>query len=79
MDKLKDAYDFINHYRKRNKSVPEDVIEEARNAEVEWLRLELTSAFQEHIQPILDKIESNMVVFHGVGLRLEWTRLRHTL
>ncbi|MBD5372087.1 MAG: hypothetical protein HDR75_01895 [Bacteroides sp.] len=62
MDKLKDAYDFINHYRKRNKPIPEDVIQEACDAEVEWLRLELASAFQEHIQPILDKIESSLTL-----------------
>lgn len=62
MDKLKDAYDFINHYRKRKKPVPEDVLQEARDAEVELLRIELASAFQEHIQPILDRIESNLTL-----------------
>lgn len=69
MDKLKDAYDFINHYRKRNKPVPNDVLQEARDAEVELLRLELASAFQEHIQPILDKIESKMTLIceHNPG------------
>lgn len=69
MDKLKDAYDFINHYHKRNKPVPDDVLQEAYDAEVELLRLELASAFQEHIQPILDKIESKMILIceHNPG------------
>lgn len=62
MNKLQDAYDFINHYRKRNKPVPDDVIQEARDAEIEWLRLELMSAFQKHIQPVLDQIKSDMTL-----------------
>lgn len=62
MEKLQDAYDFIKHHTKRNIPVPEDVLHEAQEAEIEWLRLELASAFQEHIQPILDRIESNLTV-----------------
>lgn len=62
MDKLQDAYDFLNHYRKRNKPIPEDVLQEAHDAEVEMLRNELASAFQDHIQPILDRIESHLTL-----------------
>ena len=49
MGKLKDAFDFINHYRKCYKPIPDDVIQEACGAEVEWLRIELASTFQERI------------------------------
>ena len=62
MDKLLDAYDFVEHYQKRNKPVPEDVLAEAREAEIDWLQRELASAFQEHIQPILDKVRSELTL-----------------
>lgn len=62
MDKLIDAYDFIEHYRKRNKQVPEDVMKEANDAEIDYLQRELASAFQEHIQPILDNIKSELTL-----------------
>lgn len=62
MDKLLDAYDFMAHYQKRNKPVPKDVLDEAMEAETNWLQKELVAAFQKHIQPILDKIQSELTV-----------------
>lgn len=62
MEKLLDAYDFIEHYRKRNRPVPNDVMQEARDAEIEYLQRELALAFQEHIQPILDNIQSELTL-----------------
>lgn len=62
MDKLKDAYDFIEHYRKRNKIVPNDVLKEAQDAEIDYLQRKLVFAFQEHIQPILDNIKSELTL-----------------
>lgn len=52
MDKLIDAYDFINHYRKRNKPVPQDVLDEAREAEIcnQWGNQ--FPQFQEHIKKL---------------------------
>lgn len=65
MDKLLDAYDFIEHYRKRNKPVPKDVLKEAHDAEIDYLQRELVSAFQQHIKPILDNIKSDLTLVCG--------------
>ena len=62
MNKLLDAYDFIEHYLKRGKEVPEDVITEAREAEIDWLQRKLVAAFREHIDPILTQIKSDFTL-----------------